>query len=197
MSLIDNNKEIWKPVVGFENYYEVSSFGRVRSVERDYIRRNGVVIHKKSKFMTLVEYNSRSKRNGKTYITKKKRLRVSLYMNYKCYTKNVHRLVAEAFIPNPNNLPEINHKDENPCNNHVDNLEWCDRTYNANYGTAIERATKSKSKKIAMFDLNDNFIKNFDSILEASQYVHGDSSCITKVCKGKNKYHKNYKFKYI
>lgn len=70
---------------------------------------------------------------------KKKYMAVYLYKNKKRYYKTIHRIVAETFIPNPQHLPEINHKDENPGNNSIENLEWCDRIYNANYGTLKQR----------------------------------------------------------
>lgn len=70
---------------------------------------------------------------------KKKYMGIYLYKNKKRYYKTIHRIVAETFIPNPQHLPEINHKDENPGNNNIENLEWCDRIYNANYGTLKQR----------------------------------------------------------
>ena len=115
-------EEIWRPIEGYEGLYEVSSYGRVRSLDR-YDNRN---CFRKGKVLSLLkgEYG---------YI------QVSLYYNRKMYKKYVHRLVAEAFLPNPDNLPEVNHKDEDKTNNNVDNLEWCGRKYNLSYGSRQER----------------------------------------------------------
>ena len=123
---MENRIEIWKPVVGYEGLYEVSSFGRVRSLDR---------------------YDGRAYKRG--CILKPKiqsnYLRVSLCNGGKCKQQSIHRLVAQAFIPNPNNLPMVNHKDENKANNMVwinedgsidydkSNLEWCDYSYNTSY----------------------------------------------------------------
>lgn len=104
-------EEIWKPVVGYEGLYEVSSYGRVRRVNKDLL-----------KLQNVKGYNQ-----------------VCLYKNGISTGLRVHRLVAQAFLPNPDNLPQVNHKDEDKTNNNVDNLEWCDNKYNNNYGTKIER----------------------------------------------------------
>lgn len=117
-----NSEEIWKPVVGYEGLYEVSSYGRVRSLDR-YDRMNRFC---EGRILKLCA-------NRLGY------LKAGLCSNDKKKQYLVHRLVAEAFIPNPNNLPIINHKDENPSNNNVDNLEWCTAKYNSNYGTRNDR----------------------------------------------------------
>ena len=109
--------EIWKDITGYEELYQISNYGRVRSLDRyDSMGRfkEGIM---------LKTYD-----NGNGY------KKITLYKNGLCKTFSVHRLVAIAFIPNDNNLPQINHKDENPSNNHVDNLEWCTNEYNSNYG---------------------------------------------------------------
>ena len=105
--------EIWKPIEGYEGFYEVSNCGRVKSVEHVIIRRNGSPRPIREKLI-----HSSMLPNGYLHVT--------LYKDCKQKHFHVHRLVAKAFIPNPNNLPEINHKDEYKTNNHVDNLEWCD-----------------------------------------------------------------------
>lgn len=92
------------------------------------VRTDGVIINKFGKILRQFEKN--------------KYMNVWLYKDKKRHFKLVHRLVAETFIPNPENLPEVNHKDENPSNNCVENLEWCDRKYNMNYGTYISRLQK-------------------------------------------------------
>ena len=125
--------EEWRPIVGYEGLYEVSSYGRVRSLDK-YVK-------SKSKSYRL--------HKGKVLISEKNTrgyLSVVLSYNGKHKAITVHRLVAQAFIPNPNNLPEINHKDEDKTNNNVENLEWCDHKYNVNYGTRNIRAKETAIK---------------------------------------------------
>lgn len=111
-------KEIWKDIQGFEGEYMVSNLGNVMSL-----------VGKKPRIL-------KRRPNKRGY------LRVSLHAHNDAL---IHRLVAQAFIPNPDNLPFINHKDEQPSNNCVDNLEWCSHKYNINYGTCQERARTAQS----------------------------------------------------
>ena len=106
-----------------------------------------------------------------------------------------HRLVAEAFIPNPNGFSEINHKDENKLNNTVDNLEWCDRIYNVNYGTGHDRGSDKLKKKVYCYDKDFNLIKIYNSAQETSEDGYQPSHVID-VALGKRKTHKNMIFKY-
>lgn len=127
--------EEFRGIEGFENYYQVSNYGRVIGI------RNKI----------LSAYD-----NGHGYVG------VNLCVKSKLYHKYLHRLVAEAFIPNPNNYPEINHISENTYDNFVSNLEWCSSKYNANYGNRNLKMKISKiklyGKKVNQYDLNDNFI---------------------------------------
>ena len=85
---------------------------------------------------------------------------VQLYKNGVMKNEHIHRLVALTFIPNPNNLPQVNHKDEDKSNNCVDNLEWCEHKYNVNYGTAIERASKSRKENVVYDEARKRWLKN-------------------------------------
>lgn len=125
-----NNEEVWKPIPGYENRYMVSSKGNLYSLTRN-------------KRMT-----PRLNKDGY--------LRTRLFDGVKKNDFTVHRLVAMAFIPNPDNLPMVNHKDENKTNNAVENLEWCTGTYNVNYGTGNMRNTIARSKPILQTDLEGN-----------------------------------------
>lgn len=160
-------KEEWRMIPGYEGLYMVSSIGRVKNC------RTG-------KIMKPFEY--------KGY------LQISLTKNGIRKTYRVHRLVAMAFIPNPNNLPEVNHKDEDGSNNCVDNLEWCTRKYNNNYGTRVTRAAKKKSIKVAQYtpDFPCELIKVWSSATEASrelrkQGVKVYDSNINRCCNGQRK----------
>lgn len=147
-------EEVWREVEGYEGYYAVSNFGRVKSLPR-------TTISDKGKRYTCVEKILK-------IATRKDRYQfIILRKNNKSKLLLIHRLVAQAFIPNPNKLPMINHKDENPSNNRVDNLEWCDQKYNMNYGTCRQRIGKasklrcnSPEGKVRQSEIMRNFYAN-------------------------------------
>jgi hypothetical protein len=152
-----NEEEIWKDVVGFEGLYEVSNLGRIKSKERidEYIS-NGELMHRRRREVILFP-----KKLKTGY------LQVTLYKNGKYICSRIHRLVAEAFLPNPNNFPVVNHKDEIKTNNFVNNLEWCTIEYNNNYGTHQQRAKEKRSKPVIGFDDDGEEILKFNSVAEA------------------------------
>lgn len=123
--------EEWRDVKGYEGVYQVSNIGNVRSKSRFVPAKNG------SKRIVTAKMLVPSISSAGYY-------RVSLGNCHGRHMCSIHRLVAEAFIPNPNNYPCVNHKDENKLNNAVDNLEWCTHAYNSRFGTAIER-TRGKT----------------------------------------------------
>jgi len=152
--------EIWKDIPGYEGYYQVSNIGRVKSLSRKVYNREG--------------YHISKERILKQHSNKGGYRRTRLLKNGIFKTLFVHRLVALAFIPNPNKYPDINHKDENPSNNCVENLEWCTEKYNMNYGTAIER-------RKASFVRNDSFKK------ANATKVRNNSRCAEKPVEGVSK----------
>lgn len=123
-------EEQWKDIKGYEGLYEVSNLGNVRSLDRTVKRGQGYTI-KEGRVLTPF------------YEEKKGYYQVVLAKDGKAKTYRVHRLVAVAFLENPNNYTDVNHKDEVKTNNNVDNLEWCTRKYNNNYGTKPERTRKA------------------------------------------------------
>lgn len=131
--------EIWKDVPGYEGIYIVSNFGEVKSLQRTRKGSYGSISIVYEKIL-----NHKIDKDGYHIVTLSKEGKT------KCI--GVHRLVAQVFILNPLSLPQVNHKDEDPSNNRVDNLEWCDNKYNSNYGTRIERMLNTK--------LNNGTIKN-------------------------------------
>lgn len=161
--------ELWKEVDGYNGRYEVSTHGRIKSYAQD--KTNGKIKvgnPTKKGYLTFLFYDG----NGhKKWIP-------------------VHRIVAMAFIDNPDNLPQINHKDEDKTNNYVSNLEWCTNEYNNHYGTRIQRVTEanmccaSTSKKVYSVDSSGQ-IEYFDSIGEAERRT-GNSHCnIVRALKGR------------
>ena len=108
----------------------------------------------------------------------------------------IHRLVSLAFIPNPDNLPQVNHKDENKSNNRVENLEWCSNYYNAHYRDKVERTAKSHWKPIQQFTKDGVFIREWDSIKEACETLQMSSGYIVDTLKGRHKQAYNYIWRY-
>lgn len=171
-------QEIWKDIPGYAGYYQVSNSGRIRSVNR-VILSSGFKQNRKGKIL-----NQTKQTTG--YST------VNLCVENIRKRFLVHRLVAEAFIPNPDNMPHINHKDENKENNSVENLEWCDPKYNNNYGTFNERVSKSKKKPVICVELKIRF----DSQGEASRITGISQACISCSCYNPNRKAGGYHWKF-
>ena len=174
--------EIWKDIKGYEGYYQVSNFGRVKSIERKVNKWDGI--------RTINERILKQNLSHNGYYF------VSLSKNGKRRTYRVNRLVAEAFIPNPDNLPQVNHKEENKLNNNVENLEWCTSKYNNNYGTHNDKISKRLSKPVLQLDKNGNFIKLWESIMSIERETGFFQGSISNCCKGKYKTSYGYKWKY-
>ena len=171
-------KEEWKPCKGFEEFYEVSNTGKVRSIALYSAKYKRIIRRKYPK-----ELSAETNREGY------KRVVLCLYGVHHHFT--VHRLVANAFIPNGNNLPEINHKDENKANNNVTNLEWCSRVYNANYGTNPQRIKERMQNnhptaiKVNQYSMDGKFIKTWKSQREAARSLGIRGENISRNIKGK------------
>lgn len=172
------NGEIWKDIEGYEGLYQISNKGRVKSLQREIVYKDGrkKVLKEKILHNNLNEFGYHNVMLSKDGVTKR----------YK-----VHRLVAKAFIPNQNNLPIINHKDENKTNNSVENLEWCDQKYNVNYGTMIERMRekqinrKDLSKKVRQYTLDGDLVETFKSASDIERkYPQFKASSIARCCRG-------------
>lgn len=164
--------EIWKDITDYPNY-EISNVGNVR--------------------------NKKTNKILKPFTTGNEYLKVALSNNSKSKQFLVHRLVAQAFISNPDNLPEVNHiKEFEKTNNRVENLEWCDHSYNQNYGTKNKRVSEKMSKikciKVNQYDLDGNYIKTWNSIKEAEKEV--GSTHISQCTKGRFKQTKGYIWRY-
>ena len=152
--------EIWKDIKGYEGLYQVSNKGRVKSVER-IVRIADKLGGVRLKGEMILEQE----------VGKLGYHRVNLFNNDKGKKHLVHRLVAEAFLDNPMNYPQINHKDENKDNNIPSNLEWCTAKYNSNYGDRTERTAVAKFVPVSLFDMNGQLIRDFESIKDAEQFI--------------------------
>lgn len=127
---VNTGQEVWKDIKEYEGKYQVSDLGRIKSLSR-------VTKNSKGEFKTK-EIIMKPTKATNGYLL------ACLWKNNKQSKVNIHRLVANAFIDNPNNYKEINHKDEDKTNNRVENLEWCDHKYNMNYGNIKEKISKSR-----------------------------------------------------
>lgn len=174
-------QEIWKDVVGYEGLYQISNMGNVRSI--DHITNNRFI---KGRLLT-----PRSRQHGY--------LGIPLYgkgghPTRNCRTFSVHRLVAEAFLPNPENLAEVNHKNENKQDNRLSNLEWISHRDNTCYGNAQEkkrltnRERHNKFKPILQYSRSGEFIKRFDCINDANRETGVPAGNIVRCAKGSKSY---------
>ena len=178
--------EEWRQIEGYEGYYEVSNLGNIRSVDRVVPQKNNCV---KAIHGRLIRQSTHYKTGYKSVMLSKNGVHKRL---------SVHRLVGKAFLPNPDNLPEINHKDENKANNSVDNLEWCDHSYNNRYGTIPQRKSEWSSKRVEQFDLiTGDVIATFPSGTVAARTLGFPQTSISACCHGKTNHCRGYGWRFI
>ena len=168
------NNEIWKDIDNLP--YEISSTGIVRR------KADSAYYHSK-------------KAEVKPYINNKGYLCINLYKQSKVYKFQIHRLLAIAFLPNPEGWPVINHIDGNPLNNDLSNLEWCTERENAIHGTRTKRVAEKLSQKVIQLDLNDNILNVFKSMRQAERETGIDATSISACCNGKRKSAGGYKWR--
>lgn len=167
-------EEIWKDVVGYEGLYQVSNLGRVKSLPRKH--------HTRGWYMTKERILS-----PRVCGSQREYLAVYLFGDNKHKQYKIHRLVARAFVPNPHHYKEINHIDENKGNNRADNLEWCTRSYNVNYGNGSLKRALTMGKSCVQLDDKGNILHTYPTMEIAAQNVGVDSSNISRACSIKNR----------
>ena len=178
--------EEWRIIEEYPDY-EVSNLGNVRSIDKDIIDSWGRKYHKQGQLLKIAIQLSKG-----NYL----QAMVSIYQNKKLHRLIVARLVAKAFIPNPDNLPQVNHKNENSLDNRAENLEWCTCQYNINYKTNIERRSRNKCRAIDIFDLDNNYIETLSSGVELSKKYHISRGMISYCCHEKIKSAKGFILKF-
>lgn len=172
-------KEIWKDVKEYEGLYKVSNLGNIKALKKIQVFPNGGIVIREEKLL-----KPNKVKNG--------------YLNVRLYNGEqkgygIHRLVARAFIPNPNNLSQINHINGNKNDNRVENLEWCNASYNQNH--ALKTGLK-KVHKVKQYDLKGNYIKTWNSTGEITNYYNVSHVSIIDCCNGKSKKAHNYMWQY-
>ena len=173
-------EEIWKPIPGYEGFYEASTFGRIRSVERIAIGRWGRN-HRKSHVLSQNDVHDGYKQ-------------VKFSIDGIKSQPSVHRLIAETFIDNPHNLPQVNHKDGNPGNNRVENLEWCTASENSQHrNRVLGKWVGHKKKPVYCFDTNTVY----ESSHHASRALGISQGSIFSVCQGKQLSAGGLKFEFV
>lgn len=177
-------KEVWKDIEGYEGIYQISNLGAVKSLAR-----------------VDAKGNNRVEKILKGIPTSDGYLRVHLCINTKRIKKPIHRLVAETFIPNPDNKPQVNHIDEDKTNNTLDNLEWVTAKENVNHGTAISRRAykqrlSQKGKVVTAIDIATGEHNTYTSMKECARCLNINAAGIYQVLKGNYRHVKGYTFKH-
>lgn len=180
------DSEIWKDIHGFEGQYQISSFGRVKSLDRILPHKTHGTWHIKERIL----------KTGRSGPGKKKYLIVQLHVGHgQMDSRTVHRLVAESFIPNPLNLPQVNHKDGNTENNHVSNLEWVTELENVDHAWQngfCSPIVDAKRKPVINLDTGERF----DSLADAERSFGGSIGTISHALNGKHKRAHGYRWAY-
>lgn len=179
--------EIWKDIQGYEGLYQISNYGNLKSLDH--------IVKTKNQYNKISNRTVKGKKIKKSF-DRDNYYTVSLCKNNNKTTKRIHRLVAQAFIPNLENKSMINHKDENKQNNNFSNLEWCTAKYNTNYNNMPKRRGISKRKKVYQFDKQNNLIKIWNYSKEAAEFYKVKDSSIRGCCCGKTKTIKKFIWKY-
>ena len=156
-------QEEWRDIKGYEGKYQVSNLGNVKSLQYKRLGKARILI---------------------PYISNRGYYTVALSMNSKKAVRTIHRLVAETFVENIDDLPMVNHVDGNKKNNRADNLEWCTQKHNIEHAWESGLAKKDNNRVIYQFDLGMNFIKKYKSQTEASKETGIKQSEISKCCNG-------------
>lgn len=176
-------REIWKPVVGFEGIYSVSNYGNVRREETGVSKGTGNYARS--------QHTLKQKKNNKGYLL------VDLYKNNTRHQFLVHRLVATAFITNANNLPCVNHIDENKFNNNVDNLEWCTQKYNINFGSCARKIGEANSNPVEQYSKTGEKICEYPSIIEAQRQTNISNGNIVDCLHGRRQSAGGFIWRYV
>lgn len=163
--------EIWRDIQGFEGIYQISNLGRVKNIKTNRIRKQG---YDKDHYPKVELCNKKKYSKDKSI--------------------KIHRLVAENFIPNPHNLPEVNHIDGNKLNNSVSNLEWCSSKYNSRHRIyCLKKNSHWACKRIKCVELN----KEFDSIAEGARYIGVTQPTLSEVLSKPNRTCRKYHWIYL
>lgn len=194
MEKITSILEVWKPVVGYGGYYEVSSIGRVRSVKCSILKKNDIMYNKAQKIRSY-------------FISKTGYPQITLSLNGKLRQHFIHRLVCEAFIPNPDKKLSVNHRNFIKTDNRIENLEWLTNEENslhfhaANPGWATRLINRSRmdhpnNKPILQYSKDGAIKGRFNSISQAARLLGFNSSNISACALGKVKFYKGYGWRY-
>lgn len=181
--------EIWRPIKGYEGLYEVSNLGQVRSLDRwqyNPVAATHKTLHRGHIMLGVVSHRGYRMVGLRPECGKRKNC-------------SVHRLVAEAFVPNPDNLPCVNHKNYDQLDNRACNLEWCDEYYNVHYGRAdeIRQLNQPKRKAVRQYTLNGEIVADYPTLVAAAKAANTTRQLVRECASGRLQTAGGYKWKYI